>query len=360
MWGDFYNEFGVEIEPYFETINSRGKIPSFIMSTPEYIQTRDDIGEVFLVRFKLRNTGEVKGLVDVTFRISGGFGGSGATGEQRLYEIDPGVTKDIQITLYEQPRMMTVNTLISGNIPSTFSTFLRSAEIVRSTNMEEYERNADADFTMENPGEFIVDNEDPGFSYVSVSHESKLKKYIDSRKVRSNEIFYGSLDPFNSPAKWTPIAHTAFYGESIRSALVTRSGAGTNVASWTTVLPMAGFYDVYVYIPMSAMLGRPDRGRGGGGGPLSSQGPSGGGQGPGGGFGAGRGGPSFADEGYVYNYTISSNEGRDEVAFTLRNLEEGWNKLGAFHFPADTAKIELSNRTNGRRVFADAVKWVQR
>jgi hypothetical protein len=78
-----------------------------------------------------------------------------------------------------------------------------------------------------------------------------------------------------------------------------------------------------------------------------------------GGDGGGRG-PGFADEGYVYNYTISSNEGTDEVAFTLRNIEEGWNKIGAFHFPADTARIELSNQTNGRRVFADAVKWVQR
>ena len=355
---DFYNEFGVEIEPYFETINSRGKIPSFIMSTPEYILTRDEIGEVYLVRFKLRNTGEVKGLVDVTFRMSGSFGGGGTTGEQRLYELDPHITKDIQITLYEQPRMMTVNTLISGNIPSSFSTFLRSAVEVRSTDMEEYER--ESEFSMKMPGEFIVDNEDPGFHQVSVSYESKLKKYIDSRKVRSNEVFYESLDHFNPPIKWTPIAHTACYGEAIRSAFVVRKGTGSNIASWTTVLPSAGFYDVYVYIPMTAMLGNSDRGRGGGGGQISSQGPSSGGQRSGGGPGQGRGGPSFADEGFVYNYTISSNEGRDEVAFTLRNLEEGWNKLGAFHFPADTAKIELSNQTNGNRVFADAVKWVQR
>jgi hypothetical protein len=71
-------------------------------------------------------------------------------------------------------------------------------------------------------------------------------------------------------------------------------------------------------------------------------------------------GPRFADDGTVYHYTISSNEGTDEVEFTLHNIEDGWNKLGSFHFPADTARISLSNRTNGKRVFADAVKWVQR
>ncbi len=342
---DFYREFGVEIEPYFETINTKGKIPTFIMSSPEYIQSRDDIGEVYLIRFSLRNTGEAKGMVDVTIRIAGSFGGGGGNEENRLYELDPGVTKDIQITLYEQPRMMTVNTLVSGNIPSTFTAFLRSAESVRTTNLEEYERISDRELTLQLPGEFVVDNEDPGFKCISVSNESKLKQYIDSRKTQTNEIFYEQIEPYWTPAKWTPYAHSGFYGESVRSALATRDGEGGNVASWSIVLPSAGFYDVYVYIPKSAMFGPPSGRR------------REGGQGSGGGRGRG---PSFADESTVYNYTISSNEGIEEVEFPLRNTEDGWNKIGAFHFPADTAIIELSNKTNGRRVFADAVKWVQR
>jgi hypothetical protein len=43
----------------------------------------------------------------------------------------------------------------------------------------------------------------------------------------------------------------------------------------------------------------------------------------------------------------------------LDDPEEGWNRLGSFHFPADTAEVELSNRTGGKRVIADAVKWVR-
>ena len=151
-----------------------------------------------------------------------------------------------------------MNTLISANIPSTFSTFLRSAEKIDRTDVEEYERISDKELTLSIPGEFVVDNEDPGFQYVSMSYESKLKQFIDARKEQNNEIFYGQVSGRN-PMKWTPVAHSGFYGESIRSALLTRSGEGENVASWTTVLPAAGFYDVYVYIPTSAMLGRPQR-----------------------------------------------------------------------------------------------------
>ncbi|MCK4747723.1 MAG: hypothetical protein KAT15_11825, partial [Bacteroidales bacterium] len=302
---DFYTEFEVEIEPYFETINTKGKAPTFLMSTPDYILTRDDIGEVYLVKFGLRNTGEVKGLVDVTFRMGGGFGGgggdSGPTEEKRIYELDAGVTRDIQIALFEQPRMMTVNTLISGNIPSTFSTFLRSAREVKTMDTKEYDRISDKELTLKLPGEFVVDNEDPGFAYLSVSNESKLKQYIEAHKEKSNEIFYDAIDPYRSPRKWTPVAHSGFYGESVRSAYVTREGEGGNIASFTTVLPAAGFYDVYVYIPMSAMFGRSDRSRRGG--------SSGGQQGQGRGM-----GPSFGDDGTYYNYVISSNEGSDEVA----------------------------------------------
>jgi hypothetical protein len=351
---DFYEEFEVEIEPYFETINTRGKLPSFLMSSPDYILTRDEIGEVYLVKFQICNTGEVRGLVDVTFRVGGSFGpggggGSGPTEEKRLYELAPGITKDIQIALFEQPRMMTVNTLISGNIPSTFSTFLRSATELRTADTEEYDRISGRQLTLTYPGEIIVDNEDPGFRCVSVSNESKLKQYIKSRKDTADEVDYKAVDPFYTPIEWTLLAHSGFYGETVRSALVTRRGEGSNVASWTTVLPDAGYYDVYVYIPRSAMFGRPDRRRreGGSGSPGNPQGDRG-------------MGPRFADDGTVYNYLISSNEGEDEIEFRLSNIEDGWNKLGAFHFPADTAKIELSNRTNGRRVFADAVKWVRR
>ena len=70
-------------------------------------------------------------------------------------------------------------------------------------------------------------------------------------------------------------------------------------------------------------------------------------------------GPEFADKGTDYNYTISSNEGSESLVFELNSPEDGWNRLGSFHFPADTAVIRLSNDTDGRRVIADAVKFVK-
>jgi ABC-type transport system involved in multi-copper enzyme maturation permease subunit len=350
---DFYTEFGVEIAPYLEVINAGGALPTFLISEPEYLQTRDDIGDVYLVKFKISNVGFARGLVDFNFRImgQGGFGGGGGMSEERrLYEVDAGDTREVQVVLYDRPMLMTINTLISGNIPSSYNNFLRSATEVTTTNLDEYDRSSDRPVSFTYEGEYVVDNEDEGFTHFSISRESKLKQYVDARKEKDDGLLYESLNEWWTPSRWTPVAHAAYYGETVRSAMAIRRGDGTNYVSWSTLLPEKGFYDLYVYIPVSAMYQRPSRRDQSG-----AQGGQGSGQGPGRGF-----GPEFADKGTDYHYTISSSEGSESVVFELNDPEDGWNRLGSFHFPADSATVRLSNQTDGRRVIADAVKWVKR
>jgi len=348
---DFYEEFGVEISPYLEVINASGDMPTFLISDPEYLQTRDDIGDVYLVKFSITNIGNARGLVDFNFRImgQGGFGGGGGMDEEkRLYEVDAGETKEVQVVLYDRPMMMTINTLISGNIPSSYNNFLRSATEVTTGNLEEYERPSDKAVSFIYEDEYVVDNEDEGFSSFFISRDSKLKQWIESRKEEEEEgLLYESLNEWWMPSRWTPVAHAAYYGEAVRSAMAIRRGDGTNHVTWSTVLPEKGFYDLYVYIPVSAMYKRPSRNR--------DQGGQGQNQGQGRGF-----RPEFADKGTDYNYTISSNEGTETVSYELNDPEDGWNRLGSFHFPADSVSIQLSNETDGNRIIADAVKWVRK
>lgn len=37
--------------------------------------------------------------------------------------------------------------------------------------------------------------------------------------------------------------------------------------------------------------------------------------------------------------------------------ETGWNKLGEFDLPGGEVRLEVSNRTNGHGVVADAIRW---
>lgn len=350
----FHDEFGVEIAPYLEVIKAGGEMPSFLISEPEYLQTRDDIGDVYLVKFRISNVGNARGMVDFNFRImgQGGFGGGGGgmSEEKRLYEVEAGETKEVQVVLYDRPMMMTVNTLISGNIPSSYNEFLRSAKEVKTTSLEEYERISDHEVSFRFENEYVVDNEDEGFSAFSISRESKLKQYIDARKKKDEGLLYKSLNQWWTPLQWTPVAHSAYYGETIRSAMAVRKGDGTNYVTWSTRLPEKGFYDLYVYIPVSAMYDFQAR-RQQGGGPQGRPGEGG----------QGRGfGPQFADKGSDYHYTISSSEGSETLIYELNSPEDGWNRVGSFHLPADSVSVQLSNETDGKRIIADAIKWVKK
>ena len=61
-----------------------------------------------------------------------------------------------------------------------------------------------------------------------------------------------------------------------------------------------------------------------------------------------------------YHYQISHDDGMEEVAFEDEEAGDGWNYLGTFYFSEGSAKVELTNKSEGRLLIADAVKWVKR
>jgi hypothetical protein len=59
------------------------------------------------------------------------------------------------------------------------------------------------------------------------------------------------------------------------------------------------------------------------------------------------------------HYTIYHDEGTEEVTIEYDNAEPGWNMLGRYYISSDSAKVELSNKSTGRMVIGDAIKWVR-
>lgn len=343
MAADLQDEFDVDMYSFLNSLNSSGSIPKFLMGTASYFESRDDYGPVYIVRFKMSNFGDVKGLVNVSFRMGGGGFGGGSDDEERIFAFEKEETKEIQIVLFEQPRMMTVNTLVSENIPSSFSVFLRDAKRLRKDDFEDYEHVVSVPVQLESESELVIDNEDEGFEVHIETNESKLKKYLEDRK-EAEEMGYSSVSGRRTPSRWSSVAHTAFYGKSIRSAWYTRSGQGNSYVTWSAPLKEKGFYDIYAYFPVSAMMGRPDGGRGRGRGGER-----------------GGGGPQFADGGTDYHYFIFHGDEMEEVEYQLSNdQQEGWSRLGTFFLEDDSVKIRLTNQSSKSRIFADAVKLVKR
>jgi hypothetical protein len=62
---------------------------------------------------------------------------------------------------------------------------------------------------------------------------------------------------------------------------------------------------------------------------------------------------------YYYYFSIDHAGGTEEQAMNINDSENGWTLLGSFELRGDNAVIQLSNKTEERTVYADAVKLVK-
>jgi hypothetical protein len=287
------------------------------------------------VSLKTTNFSDTEGLIKVTFRL-GGFGGGGPGrgpgmgGSEdmidKLIYLEPHQTKEISYLLDAEPRMVMVNTMTSQNIPQVMSEGFREIEEDLKASAEEFERVSNTPVQTALPNESIVDNEDPEFEITSNKKESLLEKWI--LKDTDGGSKYSGMNNWRPPTTWTAITNTDFYGEYIRSGYYIKSGDGTEMAKWHVPVKKPGYYDVYYHLYKSRGFRR----------------------GPGGGR---------SEENGEYNFTIYGDDGPEEQALEVQSADDGWNHLGAFYFSSDTALVELSNKSELRMIFADAVKIVE-
>jgi hypothetical protein len=352
-------KFKLDLIPYIETWYNSSELPGILVSDIEGYQVIDNNRSVYQVKFKVSNPEPGDGLVVVSFRTFGGGGpgggGRGGTGGfgfpgpgfadsdlERVIHIPANQTKEVGVILDAAPRLMTTNTLVSKNIPSTLSHMFGTFELDKNAESFEGERLLESYSGTSEPGVIIVDNEDPGFRIFQSGSESGLKKLLNISSDENKEK-YGAFRQYRPPLNWQATTNSAFYGKYIRSAYYTKTSTGDNIVVWTAEITDGGYYEIYYYVPELRMRGRGGRtpGQGGGQGPGQRQ---------------LQGQQEINDE---YHFTIYHDDGEDEVILEMNNVEFGWNHLGSFYLSPDSAKVELSNESPGRVVIADAVKWVR-
>jgi hypothetical protein len=147
--------------------------------------------------------------------------------------------------------------------------------------------------------------------------------YGEKVKEENNFARYQFWDPAEN---WDRLKSTGFYGEYIYSAYYIRAGQGDKRAQWVADLPESGNYSVYTYVINKHSFGRKN---------------------------------FFEDHIKDIQYIVYHDDGQDEVAVDFVKAEMGWNLLGSYYFSKGNAKIEITDKTSGNLVVADAVKWVK-
>lgn len=259
-----------------------------------------------------------------------GMGGRGMQTNEidRIIWLGPGEAKRVSIIKDGQPRALSINTLYSQNNPGEL--MFPFEDIIKDKNVTPFEGEVLLEsiprFYEDN--EIIVDNEDPGFRIFEQTSSSRLKKWLNISHENRND--YNEMFIWWAPEYWQKTIQGGYYGKYVKSAAYTRSGTGERSVSWTALINEPGYYDIYTYIGKM------------GGNRMA-------------GFGRGRSESTNAE----YHYFIEHDEGDEEVTLEFESAENGWNHLGSYYLSPDSAKVTLTNLSEGRVVTADAIKWIK-
>lgn len=333
------------------------------------------------------------GMATVTMSISGpgGMGGAAqrvatqlagrgmtASDIDKIVWMEPVQAKKIGIITENRPRSISINTLISQNIPGEImypvGEFSRAPVGARPFEGEEILTSIPI---LTEANEVIVDNEDAGF-YASITEEtSPLRKLL--RISNEGDGTYSQVRPFLIPEFWQPVVHADYYGKYVRSAVYTRSGGGERHIAWEGEVTSPGNYDVYTYIPKSNIRVMVNAMRGGGrGGGAQAGGDGGSTRATAGGTtgGSGIAPPEMQQQQAAQplpdrrgrntpmvttlQFLIYHDDGREDVTIDYETAEPGWNRLGTYYLSPGQVKVEMTNNSTGRYVIGDAIKWVKR
>jgi hypothetical protein len=329
------NNFKLDLDQYMPKWYTSMTLPGYIVIDTKAFKIQKDDQIKTVVSFILTNTEDIPGAITVTFRL-GGMGGGGGGGRrmmmggggnddniEKTIVIGSKESKRLTFLLNRDPRSLTINTYASHNLPSTISQRFEKIDIDpkgEGSDKEEVIPYTDGS----EPREIIVDTEDKGFRLAQPASKSFIKRLFTS-DVQEDDLKYKGMNMWNPQVEWTLTTNEQFYGKQIRSAYYCKGGTGERKAIWAAAIKEAGYYKVYAYIPKIR-------------------------------FGWNRDNNQPEEE---YNFNVIHDDGIDHPVLKPDPRESTWVEVGTYHFSSDSAKIELTNNSKARSIFADAIKLIK-
>lgn len=300
-------------------------LPGFMVKGLETYKVRDGEYTKYQIKLKIANPEDADGIVTINIDLFDPNQKNNSDDPPDFTKkifIPAGTAKEIGFVFSTEPVRMNLYTHISLNLPNNLIYDFGSFDEVRKTKIFDDIVDCDLFDNVLVDGEYIVDNEDSLFTYTQSNKVSYLKRLVNENQDQEYE--YSGIRYWNPPTDWRQVLRSGFHGKYVRSAIYTRSGRDDRIATWTGPMEKEGYYDVYCHVEKINMNRR-------------------------------RRETKKSD----YNFRVYHEGGVENINLTDGDMENGWNYLGTYFITPSTAKVELSNKSVGSMVFADAVKWVE-
>ena len=168
-------------------------------------------------------------------------------------------------------------------------------------------------------GLIIVDDLDEGFNVADGKEASGLR--LGAHRVDTETDQGLPLQRFGMPpSTWSRMVNSRCWGKYRHTMAVVRAGAGTSSANFTATIPRAGMWDLELHMPGSQSF-------------LAVR------------------------KWGTWHLALFDGSDRQEVTFDSGAGTQGWNLVGTFDLSEGEIRVDLSDKTNGQVVVADAIRW---
>jgi hypothetical protein len=333
------SRIGFDLEPHLETWMNERNLPSFLFTDLSCIEFLDDDATRYNITFTVYNPEPTVGVFSAVFNTT--VDNRDRPNPSLAVPIEPmefyftleaNQTKDIGIILDFSPWTIHFNTFISQNLPVVIKRVFPKPSFDSDAACFEGERILEQPPLLTEFGDIIVDNEDEGFEVPKEKPGGILMRKLRVGKSPTDETYIG-FRFWIPPDTWKATVHNEFYGLLKHTAYFTKAGSGDSSVSWQVDIPQSGKYDIYYstppFVPLkdSRIRVRGERGN--------------------------RNTAILAD----HHFRIHHDEGIDETVLNIGETAEEWTYLGSYYLSKGIGKIELTDESKGRIVYADAVKW---
>lgn len=351
--------FDVNLLEIMDPWYSDNSIPGYIIGDVDSYDVINREKTWTQLKFQVANPTPVDGVARIDLRYRSQMkdlknSGQGQSDYSKALRVPAKTTIDLGISIDQPPALMTIDTYVSQNIPSTVDVLFLGERAVKEEDpfdveiSKPYDR---SDFYPED--EYIVDNTDEGFHILSTAKQSWLSRSIQklsgSNKA-GKESSYAGMNVYNPPAFWSLSANQEFYGSMVRSAYLKRAGDGEQKVAWNVRLEEPGSYDLYFYNGISLAMQKGLAEKQMRASPRNQAKSN-----------TSTGSKGRLNLGYGKKvFLIPHQYGTDEVTIDLENAESGWSFIGSFQLDVGPNRIEQTDKSDTSYVLADAVKWIKR
>jgi ABC-type transport system involved in multi-copper enzyme maturation permease subunit len=296
-------------------------LPGFMTQSAELYRLPDDPGKAsrFQMLVRLSNGEPVTGFARVEWLMSW----DGPRTRSAPIRIAGRSTVEFGVVLSAPPVGAIVHPYLSLNRDDFVAAGFNTAELpLREA--EPLNGLREVPFGSSPGGRIVADDLDDGFAFVAGKDGSAGQAVQREGKGASGGDGFDQGLPLASgnqaPRSWSRRADAGAWGRYRHTFAYVGSGDGTRRVIMPAQLPAAGAWALEIYVPFLSFL------------PAEARG--------------------------TWHLEVVSDSGRETLSYDASAANVGWNRVGEYQLSAGKVHVELTDRTDGRMVIADAIAWV--